>query len=81
VYGIQRGLKNAGAGAVVLSLWEATDDTTTAFMTAFHRRIAEGRSIAQAFRETRLEDFLTSDDDSVNNPFYRNVFVLIDAID
>ena len=81
VYGIQRGLKNAGAGAVVLSLWEATDDTTTAFMTAFHRRIAEGRSIAQAFRETRLQDFLTSDDDSVNNPFYRNVFVLIDAID
>jgi CHAT domain-containing protein len=82
VYGIQRGLKNAGAGAIVLTLWEVSDDeNTNLFMAGFHRRMKEGKPIGQAFRETRQEDFLSKDDYSVNRPCYRDVFILIDAIE
>lgn len=80
VYGIQRGLKNAGVGAIVMTLWEAGDDTTSTFMIALHKRLTEGNCISDAFYKTR-DDFLAVDDYSINRPCYRNVFVLIDAIE
>jgi Uncharacterized protein conserved in bacteria len=80
VYGIQRGFKNAGAGAIIMTLWETDDDTTAAFMLAFHRKLCEGKSIGGAFRETR-EEFLAIDEYNVNRPCYRDVFILIDAIE
>lgn len=80
VYGIQRGLKNAGVGAIVMTLWEADDSTTATFMTALHKRMTEGNSISDAFHITR-DDILAVDDYSINRPCYRNVFVLVDAIE
>ncbi len=81
VYGIQRGLKNAGVGAIVMTLWEADDDNTTLFMKGFYRRLSKGKTIGQAFQETRQEDFLSADDDNINRSCYRNVFVLVDALE
>jgi len=77
VYGIQRGLKNAGVGAIVMSLWEAESNFTGEFMVKFHKRLCEGYTIAEAFWHTRKE-FLKTDD---NMPSSRNVFILIDAIE
>lgn len=80
VYGIQRGLKNAGTGAMVMTLWEADDDVATIFMVSFHKRISKGIPVNKAFQETRRE-LLASDDESINRPCYRNVFILIDALE
>lgn len=53
VYGIQRGLKNAGAGAMVVSLWDVNDKATSLFMTAFHRGLKQGTPVREAFDSAR----------------------------
>ncbi|MDE6277054.1 MAG: CHAT domain-containing protein [Muribaculaceae bacterium] len=53
VYGLQRGLKNAGAGAMLVSLWSVQSDATARLMTAFYRRMNEGESMRAAFRGAR----------------------------
>lgn len=80
VYGIQRGLKNAGAGAIIMSLWEATSQTTTRFMIAFHKKIKNGIPIGEAFRDTRMEMWNQSEYYD-QEPCYWNVFIMVDAIE
>lgn len=53
VYGIQRGLKNAGVGAMVISLWNVSDKATSLMMTRFHANIAAGMDIHDAFFAAR----------------------------
>ncbi len=53
VYGIQRGLKNAGVGAIVVSLWSVDDRATCALMTTFYRELRAGKSIHEAFNAAR----------------------------
>jgi len=62
VYGIQRGLKNAGVKAVVCTLWDIGDDASSFFMGNFHRYIAAGHSIYQSFHEARND--MTDNSDS-----------------
>ena len=81
VYGIQRGLKNAGVKAMIISLWEADDATTNELMTDFHKRLKEGETVAQAFRNARLKVMQSVTDDFGSYPHLRNVFVLIDALE
>ena len=53
VYGIQRGLKNAGAGCLVLSLWSVDDAATTMLMTAFQKNLSQGQTVHTAFENAR----------------------------
>lgn len=53
VFGIQRGLKNAGAGCMILSLWNVDDKATALFMSRFHQLLAAGRTVHTAFFEAR----------------------------
>ena len=46
---------DAGAGAVVSSLWDADDDQTALLMAAFHRHLAAGVTPAQALRSAQLD--------------------------
>ena len=55
VYGLQRGLKNAGAGAMLVSLWSVQSDATARLMTSFYRRLNEGEGLHDAFRGARLD--------------------------
>lgn len=55
VYGIQRGFKNAGVQAMVVSLWDVSDTTTHIFMIVLHRLLNQGMSISKAFRTARLD--------------------------
>lgn len=73
VYGIQRGLKNAGSQAIVVSLWDVKDDASQKFMICFFQQLNRGRSIYDSFQEARknMKDEM---------PIQRDVFVLIDAI-
>lgn len=53
VYGIQRGLKNAGVKAMVVSLWEVDDEATRHFMINFHKFLIDGRDVQSAFDAAR----------------------------
>ena len=53
VYGIQRGLKDAGAGAMLVSLWSVSDKATAAMMARFHKNLAGGMDMHDAFFAAR----------------------------
>jgi CHAT domain-containing protein len=72
VVGLVRGLLYSGARAVLLTLWDAYDRSTAAFMTSFYRAMAESRTksaaLRFAMREVRAE---------FPHPFYWAPFVLV----
>ena len=49
VYGIQRGLKNAGVGCMAISLWNVDDTATSLLMSRFHQNLYQGMSVHRAF--------------------------------
>ena len=75
VYGIQRGLKNAGAKAIICTLWDIDDEASCFFMIHFHQYLKEENNLYKAFykaRESMKEEY--------DEPNYRDAFILIDAI-
>ena len=53
VYGIQRGFKNAGAGCLIVSLWDVSDKATSMLMTYFQENLSSGMGIHAAFEKAR----------------------------
>lgn len=53
VFGLQRGLKNAGVEAMLLSLWSVNSDATAMLMQRFYTLLNQGKSIHRAFAEAR----------------------------
>jgi CHAT domain-containing protein len=53
--GLIRGLLQAGAQSLVLSLWDVHDASTRDFMVAFYRRLVQGRAKPEALREAMAE--------------------------
>lgn len=75
VYGIQRGLKNAGVEALVVSLWEVDDYATKFFMVEFNKALLKEKNIQDAFmiaRKTMNRNYKA--------PRFKNAFVLIDGL-
>ena len=52
--GLARGLFQAGAQSLLLSLWDVHDQSTADFMTAFYGRLQKGEDKAQAMRAAML---------------------------
>ena len=52
--GLARGLFQAGAQSLLLTLWDAHDKSTAEFMEAFYRRLKGGSTKAVALREAML---------------------------
>ena len=51
IYGLQRAFKKAGAGTIVMSLWEASDVASAMFMSEFYKRlVSSGGDVEMAFR-------------------------------
>ena len=74
VYGLQRAFKKAGAGTLVMSLWNVSDVATGDFMTAFHRELMKkGTDRRKAFARARRELRKKYPD-----PFYWAAFVMVD---
>jgi len=73
ISGLRRALVLAGSQAQVLSLWNVQDDTTAAFMTKMHAKLAAGVARADAIRDVQLE-FLHAP--STAKPFYWAAFFL-----
>jgi CHAT domain-containing protein len=58
--GIGRGLLYAGAGALILSLWQVVDSSTVRLMERLYRALKAGKSKAAALREAQVA-FLQQD--------------------
>ncbi len=50
LFGLMRGLLSAGAGSVLVSLWDVFDRSTADFMIVFYRTLCGGASKAEAVR-------------------------------
>jgi CHAT domain-containing protein len=70
--GLIRGALFAGAQALLLTLWEVNDRSTTTFMTSFYRQLLEAQSkaaaLAAAAREVR---------EQYPHPYYWAPFMLV----
>jgi CHAT domain-containing protein len=75
LFGLARGCLYAGALALVASLWQVDDASTTALMAAFYRRLEAGQTIAAALREAQLALLQTRH----NNPHYWAPFFFMGA--
>ena len=53
--GLVRGLLQAGAQSLVLSLWDVHDESTKDFMIAFYTRLQQGQSKAEAMQAAMIE--------------------------
>jgi CHAT domain-containing protein/tetratricopeptide (TPR) repeat protein len=72
VYGFQRALIIAGAGAVMMSLWKVDDKVTRELMVAFYQLRMEGNSVRDAFRKAQQKIRKSNPD-----PHFWGAFVLI----
>lgn len=55
VYGLRRSFQEAGAGAVINSLWEVSDAGTQALMIGLYQRMLAGEDVHSALRNTQIE--------------------------
>lgn len=53
VFGLQRGLKNAGVGAMLLSLWSVNSEATSILMKELYHNLDSGLSLKTAFSRAR----------------------------
>lgn len=95
VYGLQRGLKNAGVNAMVVSLWSVDDEATSILMQSFYSHLKTD-DIHTAFHKARRELIetgkestrrfdskrmkATHSEPSFDQPEFYNAFILIDII-
>ncbi len=93
VFGLQRGLKTAGAKAIIVSLWDVGDLATSVFFQKFYSVLKKGKSLNAAFAEAR--EYLKTASVTVyrrraglrslktertfKEPRYTNAFILIDG--
>lgn len=73
VYGLQRAFLQAGADAVLMSLWKVSDEATTLLMTSFYEhlllhRLPKSEALFQAQQTVRKK---------FKEPYYWGAFVLI----
>lgn len=74
IYGLQRAFKKAGAKAVIMNLWEASDVATQCFMTNFYSDLINGsKDRHKAFQYARDEVRK-----KYSSPFYWAGFVMVD---
>lgn len=87
VYGVQRGLKMAGVGSMLVSLWEVDAQATQLLMTEFLKNFANGYSKHKALKKAQeyVMNYESDDQNSVGwhkkifqSPYYWAGFILID---
>lgn len=82
VFGLQRGFKKAGAGAILMSLWEVADDATAVLMSSFYSGLVAGLAprSALAAAQTALRTFRAPDGTTpYDDPYYWAAFILLDS--
>ena len=81
VFGLRRALQEAGAQAVMMSLWEVPDKATEELMTLFYSKWLDGGGIEkhEALRQAQLEmrEKTKQDHDGRDLPYFWGAFVLV----
>lgn len=73
VYGLQRAFKMAGAGTIVMSLWQVQDDATSLLMTRFYAYLASGQEKRRALWRAMMDVKARYHD-----PYYWAGFVMLE---
>lgn len=88
VYGLQRGLKLAGAESMLVSLWDVNDKSTELLMKEFYKQLSMGKTRREALQKAQeavrnydedLDDSDIGDYKTFAAPYYWAGFVLIDG--
>lgn len=78
VFGLRRGLQEAGAGAVLMSMWSVPDQETQELMALFYQKWLGGMEKPEALRQAQLEERETVRKRYGKDlPFYWGAFVLV----
>jgi CHAT domain-containing protein/tetratricopeptide (TPR) repeat protein len=78
VFGLRRGLQEAGADAVMMSMWSIPDKETQELMSLFYQKWLAGMEKPEALRQAQLEERETVKKRYGKDlPFYWGAFVLI----
>lgn len=78
VFGLRRGLQEAGANAVMMSMWSVPDRETQELMTLFYARWLGGLDKPEALRQAQLQERETVRQRYGKDlPFYWGAFVLV----
>ena len=79
VFGLRRALQEAGAKAVLMSLWKVPDQETEELMKLFYEKWLSGKDKQKALREAQLEmrERVKARRDGDDIPFYWGAFVLV----
>lgn len=72
VFGLQRAFRLAGAGHIIMSLWQVSDKETALFMQTFYDNWSSGKTIQEAFIST--QNMLRKQ----YTPYYWAAFVLVE---
>lgn len=88
VYGLQRGLKLAGAESILVSLWDVNDKSTELLIKEFYKQLSMGKTRREALQEAQeavrnydedLDDCDIGEYKTFEAPCYWAGFVLIDG--
>ena len=78
VFGLRRGLQEAGADAVMMSMWPVPDKETQELMSLFYAKWLGGMEKPEALRQAQLEEReMVKKRYGKDLPFYWGAFVLI----
>ena len=78
VFGLRRGLQEAGAGAILMSMWSVPDKETEELMALFYQKWLGGMDKPEALRQAQLEERETVRKRYGRDlPFYWGAFVLV----
>ena len=79
VFGLRRGLEEAGAQSVLMTLWSVPDKETLELMQLFYGKWLSGTEVHQALKEAQLEvrQKVKVEHDGKDLPYYWGAFVLV----
>jgi len=76
VYSLNRAFQEAGAKAVLSTLWKVDDEATSEFMQNFYNRFLEGIPAQQAIQATQATQLEFMQNEKYYDPFYWAGFVM-----
>jgi len=76
VMSLARGFFNTGANAVISTLWNVNDKSSSEILTSFYKEIKKGKSKSGALRQAKL-NYLNTHTLSETSPYYWSSLILI----
>lgn len=73
VLGLQRGLKKAGVGSILMSLWKVSDAVTSILMTEFYTNLGKGMDLHESLKKAAQKV-----KEQYPDPYFWASFVLLD---